>query len=98
LSEIEDTSDLPYKDGRFAWEKAKPYLGPVALHFKPWHATEEDVPPSDLKDGEWFAMLMEDGSIDISCYPTEYWWDRDNSSIICYRPLSFVNPILDEEK
>lgn len=98
LLEIEDDLAFPYKDGRFAWQHAKPYLDPVALHFKPWHATDEDVPPSDLKDGKWYAMLMEDGSIDISCYPTEWNWNSDDSPIIGYRPLSFVNPILDEEK
>jgi len=80
------------------YDYAKPYLDPVSLHFKPWHATEEDVPPSDLEDGKWYAMLMEDGSIDISCYPTEWNWNSDDSPIIGYRPLSFVNPILGEEK
>lgn len=92
-------NDYPFEmENGTSWKHAKPYLDPVALHFKPWHATEEDVPPSDLEDGKWYAMLMEDGSIDISCYPTEWNWNSGDSPIIGYRPLSFVNPILDEEK
>lgn len=92
-------NDYPFEmENGNSWKHAKPYLDPVALHFKPFYATEEDIPPSDLEDGKWYAMLMEDGSIDISCYPTEWNWNSDDSPIIGYRPLSFVNPILDEEK
>lgn len=102
LVKVGKTSD-PYIDQRgHSWDNAKPHLDPVALHFIPFHATDEDIPPSDLKDGEWYAVLFVDGSVHCTDYLEYGYWSKceegiPHPTIIGYRPLSFVNPILENE-
>ena len=94
-------NDYPFEmENGTSWKHAKPHLDPISLHFKPFYATEEDIPPSDVKNGEFVAILLEDGEIRIDDTPREWNWANNviGFRIVGYRPLSFVNPILDEEK
>ena len=101
LGDVREEGHFPVKsyDG-CGWQYAIPHLDPISLHFKPWYATEEDIPPPDVKNGEFVAILLEDGEIRIDDTPREWNWANNviGFRIVGYRPLSFVNPILDEEK
>lgn len=101
LGDVREEGHYPVKSHNgCGWQYAKPYLDTVALHFKPWYATEEDIPPPDVKNGEFVAILLEDGEIRIDDTPREWNWANNviGFRIVGYRPLSFVNPIVDEEK
>jgi hypothetical protein len=81
------------------WLYAKPYTDPVKLHFKPFIATKDSRPPSELGEGTWVAMLMNTGDIQITDDPYTYCWESAtyvNEMIVGYQVLSFVNPVLGE--
>lgn len=106
LCEVGADLDYPYKDSRdFAWQRARPHLDPISLHFKPFYATADSKAPDDLGD-IGYAVLWNDG--DISVYDNtdeidENAWHivgdcEDEQYIIGYRPLSFVNPLLNGDE
>lgn len=88
-----------YISGESYQDKAKPCLDPIALHFIPFYATPNSVPPEDL--GNHFAVLWNDGRENVynnfSCEWEEDDWRNyglnDEGYIIGYRPLKFVNPL-----
>lgn len=76
------------------WEYAKPCLDTIALHFKPFYATEDSVAPDDL--GEHYAVLWNNGDIELILNVHNESWtheELDEFWIIGYRPLKFVNPL-----
>lgn len=88
-----------YISGESYQDKAKPCLDPIALHFIPFYATPNSVPPEDI--GNHFAVLWNDGRENVynnfSCEWEEDDWRNyglnDEGYIIGYRPLKFVNPL-----
>lgn len=107
LWEVGADLDYPYRDSRgFTWQQAKPHLDPVSLHFKPFYATKDSKAPDDLGESG-YAVLWNNGLIEVAdsreAMNEDVWkipgdCEEWQYVIIGYRPLSFVNPVLDVEK
>lgn len=92
---LERWNQFEYHLGFGSWQRAKPYLDPIALHFIPYYATETSVAPDDL--GEHFAVLWNDGDVtvynDTESFDEWQNYNDDYEYVVGYRPLKFVNPL-----
>ena len=91
--------DYVFRNHVGVWYKDdfKPYIDTIKLHFKPFYATKDSEMPSELKDGVWVAVLLDNGVIYISEDASDFIWRSGNQyDTVGYQVLSFVNPVLDK--